>query len=133
MVISDLIQATPVTLSDNARTVLERRYLLRDESGAVVETPEEIGTLWGTINREAIHEDIREHYLKPAQERGIPVETLIDRSGRFVELAERFAPHWLAESRAVARAAEVHDTEVRHDQADIDLIQRTAFYPFRKQ
>ncbi len=42
MVISDLIQATPVTLGDNARTVLERRYLLRDETGAVVETPEEM-------------------------------------------------------------------------------------------
>ncbi|MBT5774252.1 MAG: adenosylcobalamin-dependent ribonucleoside-diphosphate reductase [Dehalococcoidia bacterium] len=42
MVISNLIQATPVMLSDNARTVLERRYLLRDESGAVIETPEEM-------------------------------------------------------------------------------------------
>ena len=42
MVISDLIQVTPVKLGDNARTVLERRYLQRDESGALVETPEEM-------------------------------------------------------------------------------------------
>ena len=42
MVISDLIRATPVTLGDNARTVLERRYLLRDDSGALIETPEEM-------------------------------------------------------------------------------------------
>ncbi|MBM4416067.1 MAG: adenosylcobalamin-dependent ribonucleoside-diphosphate reductase [Chloroflexi bacterium] len=32
----------PVTLSDNARTVLERRYLLRDAAHALVETPEQL-------------------------------------------------------------------------------------------
>ena len=72
-------------------------------------TPEEIGTAWGKINREAIHEDIQKHYLEPAKNRGISTETLIDRSERFVELAEQFAPHWLAEARAVARAAEVDE------------------------
>ncbi len=72
-------------------------------------TPEEIGTIWGRINREAIHEDIREHYLKPAGKQGISIATLIERSERFVELAERFAPHWLTEARAVAQAAEVDE------------------------
>ena len=42
MVASDLIRTTPLTLSENARTVLERRYLLRDDAGAVVETPEQL-------------------------------------------------------------------------------------------
>ena len=32
----------PIALSSNARTVLERRYLLRDASGAVAETPEQL-------------------------------------------------------------------------------------------
>ena len=32
----------PVALSDNARIVLERRYLAKDEHGSVVETPEEL-------------------------------------------------------------------------------------------
>ena len=31
-----------VTLSDNARTVLEKRYLKKDENGKVIETPEEM-------------------------------------------------------------------------------------------
>ena len=34
--------ARPIALSSNARTVLERRYLLRDASGAVAETPEQL-------------------------------------------------------------------------------------------
>ena len=42
MVTSPRLIAHPVALSDNARTVLERRYLLRDPEGAVVETPEEL-------------------------------------------------------------------------------------------
>jgi ribonucleoside-diphosphate reductase alpha chain len=42
MVASDLIRTTPLTLGENARTVLERRYLLRDDAGAVVETPEQL-------------------------------------------------------------------------------------------
>ena len=40
MVAAQDIRTTPVALTANARTVLERRYLLRDERGAVVETPE---------------------------------------------------------------------------------------------
>lgn len=34
--------ATPATLSQNARTVLEKRYLVKDKSGRSVETPEEM-------------------------------------------------------------------------------------------
>ena len=34
--------ATPATLSQNARTVLEKRYLVKDRSGKPVETPEEM-------------------------------------------------------------------------------------------
>ena len=41
MVASTLL-THPVVLSENARTVLERRYLLRSASGAVVETPEQL-------------------------------------------------------------------------------------------
>ncbi|MDA1147468.1 MAG: adenosylcobalamin-dependent ribonucleoside-diphosphate reductase [Chloroflexi bacterium] len=42
MVATDHIRTAPVTLTGNAGTVLERRYLLRDDRGAVVETPEEL-------------------------------------------------------------------------------------------
>ncbi len=34
--------ATPATLSQNARTVLDKRYLVKDKSGKSVETPEEM-------------------------------------------------------------------------------------------
>ncbi|MCA9847085.1 MAG: hypothetical protein KC472_03870, partial [Dehalococcoidia bacterium] len=42
MVTTADLRLTPVTLTDNARTVLERRYLLRDAEGNVRETPEEL-------------------------------------------------------------------------------------------
>ncbi|MEZ4503235.1 MAG: adenosylcobalamin-dependent ribonucleoside-diphosphate reductase [Dehalococcoidia bacterium] len=40
MVATPRVTRHPVDLSSNARTVLERRYLLRDAAGEVVETPE---------------------------------------------------------------------------------------------
>ncbi len=42
MVTTRRVIPSPVALTDNARTVLERRYLLRDESGEVTETPEQL-------------------------------------------------------------------------------------------
>jgi ribonucleoside-diphosphate reductase alpha chain len=42
MVATDGIRTHPIELPENARTVLERRYLLRDGDGAVVETAEEL-------------------------------------------------------------------------------------------
>jgi len=42
VVASSQVITHPVALSENARTVLERRYLLRDASGAVIETPEQL-------------------------------------------------------------------------------------------
>ncbi|MDO9445934.1 MAG: adenosylcobalamin-dependent ribonucleoside-diphosphate reductase, partial [Dehalococcoidia bacterium] len=40
MVATEDLRITPVALTENARTVLERRYLLRDAQGIVVETAE---------------------------------------------------------------------------------------------
>ncbi|MCC6237940.1 MAG: adenosylcobalamin-dependent ribonucleoside-diphosphate reductase [Dehalococcoidia bacterium] len=40
MVVDSHVERHPVELTDNARTVLERRYLLRDPEGMVAETPE---------------------------------------------------------------------------------------------
>ena len=42
MVATEPIRTTPVALTGNAETVLERRYLLRDDGGAVVETAEQL-------------------------------------------------------------------------------------------
>ncbi len=49
MVAAHDLLLTPVGLTDNARTVLERRYLLRDAAGALVETAEEM------LARVAVH------------------------------------------------------------------------------
>ncbi|RLT38761.1 MAG: hypothetical protein DWI58_14500, partial [Chloroflexi bacterium] len=40
MIASSEVRISPVALTENARTVLERRYLLRDSAGALVETAE---------------------------------------------------------------------------------------------
>ncbi len=45
--------ATPATLSKNARTVLEKRYLVKDKSGKPVETPEAMFWRVATIVAEA--------------------------------------------------------------------------------
>ena len=42
MVATPHVTRGPVALSDNARTVLARRYLLRDADGEVIETPAEL-------------------------------------------------------------------------------------------
>jgi len=81
----------------------------RIETVTLAGTPEQIGTLWGKINCAAIREDMEEYYLAPAKEKNISTDTLIERSERFVELAQEYAPHWLTEARAIARAAEIDD------------------------
>lgn len=72
-------------------------------------TPEQIGTIWGKMNKEIIVRDMNTHYLKRAAEAGISKETLIERSAAYVRIAEKIAPHWLAEARAIARAAGVDE------------------------
>ena len=69
--------------------------------------PLEIGKQWGTINCEAIRHDLQEYYVTPAAARGLAHEELIRRSRKFVALAQRHAPHWLEETRAIAEAAGV--------------------------
>ncbi len=68
-------------------------------------SPEQIGTTWGRVNKDIIVRDMADTYLRRAQEEGISVKTLIERSAEFRRFALRNAPHWLEEIRATARAA----------------------------
>jgi len=70
-------------------------------------SPRKIGQTWGRVNRQAIQDDMQEYYLGPAQKQGITPAELMRRSEKFVQLAQKLAPHWLEEARAIARAAEV--------------------------
>ena len=70
-------------------------------------TPEQIGALWGRINRTAVREDMEKYYLARARKSKIPTGTLLRRAECFVELSKRFAPHWLTEARTIAKAADV--------------------------
>jgi hypothetical protein len=72
-------------------------------------TPEQIGTIWGKMNKETIVRDMGTHYLQRAAAAGISKETLIERSAAYVRIAKEIAPHWLAEARAIARAAGVDE------------------------
>ena len=89
--------------------VLTAQVAFTDEVGMVrlAGTPDEIGTIWGEINKDAIAHDIEAAYLKRAAAAGISRETLIERSAASVRIIEEIAPHWLEEARAVARAAGV--------------------------
>jgi hypothetical protein len=100
------------------RTLLVLAAVTLASSGALAQggqmirlsgTPEEIGTLWGEMNKDIIVRDVDATYLKKAAEAGISREILIERSALFVEIAERLAPHWLVEGRAIARAAGVDE------------------------
>ena len=80
----------------------------RDASTAVElrGTPAEIGETWGTVNRQAVR-DAMQRYLAKASTEKLSQETLLRRAEAFVQIAERIAPHWIEEARAIARAAEV--------------------------
>lgn len=67
-------------------------------------TPAQVGERWGTVNRQAIENAI-ERYLAKAKTEKLSQETLIERAQPFVEIVKRVAPHWIEESRAIARAA----------------------------
>ena len=70
-------------------------------------TPRQIGTNWGKINKKIILRDLDAAYLKPAAAAGISKETLIERSAAYVRIAAKIAPHWLEQTRAIARAVDV--------------------------
>lgn len=53
MPVSSTPPATPATLSKNARTVLEKRYLVKDATGKPVETPEDMFWRVATVVAEA--------------------------------------------------------------------------------
>ncbi len=72
-------------------------------------TPEQVGTAWGTLNKDVVVRDMKATYLDKAAEAGLSRETLIERSAAFVRIAEEAAPHWLEEARAIARSAGVDE------------------------
>ncbi len=91
--------------------VLAAHHACAGEAGMVrlAGTPEQIGTKWGEMNREIIVSDMDATYLRRAEKANISRETLIERSALFVRFAEKYAPHWLAEAQATARAAGVDE------------------------
>ena len=70
-------------------------------------TGEQIGTAWGELNKENIVRDMEADFLKRAEAAGISREALLQRANGYVRIVEQIAPHWLAEARAIARAAGV--------------------------
>ncbi len=72
-------------------------------------TPEQIGTAWGEMNKEAIIRDMDAKYSKRAAEAGISKETLIERGKKAVGIISQIAPHWHDEARAIARAADLDE------------------------
>lgn len=72
-------------------------------------TPEQIGTIWGEINKDVIARDVDVAYVKRAAAAGISRETLLERSAASLRIIGEIAPHWIVEARATARAAGVDE------------------------
>jgi len=68
-------------------------------------SPEAIGALWGKTNAASIRADFEQYFIEPARKANISDGMLIERSGKFVEIAREIAPHWLTEAEAIADAA----------------------------
>lgn len=72
-------------------------------------TPVEVGHTWGAMNKQAILRDIGSQYLKKGAEAGLSEEELIERGKPFARIVANIAPHWLEESKAIARAAGIRE------------------------
>src|SRR6478609_1137098 len=82
----------PVTLSSNARTVLEKRYLVKDKTGKPTETPEELFWRVATVvaeadarygaNEEAVKQVAEEFYALMTQRRFEPNSPTLMNAGR---------------------------------------------------
>lgn len=70
-------------------------------------TPQQIGAIWGEMNKENIVRALESDYLKRAAAAGVSRETLLERAAASLRIVEQIAPHWLEEARATARAAGV--------------------------
>src|SRR5918996_5398025 len=82
----------PVTLTANARTVLEKRYLIKDEKGKPVEQPEDLFWRVATVVAEAdrrygasdgaVNEVAEQFYFLMTQRRFIPNSPTLMNAGR---------------------------------------------------
>lgn len=72
-------------------------------------SPEQIGGIWGEMNKGAIIRDMDATYLRRAAEAGIARDTLIERGKEYNRIVDEIAPHWHEETRAIARAAGVDE------------------------
>jgi len=97
LLLSAIALTSPVGLADGPSMV------------RVAGTPEQIGKIWGEMNKDVIARDMNATYLKKAAEAGISREVLIARSAAFVRISKEIAPHWLEEAAATARAAGVDE------------------------
>ena len=92
-----------------AALIAARAHADKEDIVRVAGTPEQVGTIWGALNKEIIVRDMDATYLEKAAKAGISRQTLIERSAAFVRIAEDIAPHWLVEARATAKAAGVDE------------------------
>ncbi|MBN1351394.1 hypothetical protein JXJ21_18400 [candidate division KSB1 bacterium] len=94
-------------LSAASITANTSREDMEPECVLLAGTPQQVGTLWGKLNKTAIQADLERAFLAPAREHQISDKTLIKRSKRFIEISREIAPHWLEEAVAIAGAADV--------------------------
>lgn len=71
--------------------------------------PAEVGRVLGTINKEQIAHDLEVDFLKKAAAKQLSPELMIQRAQPAIRIVEKVAPHWIEESRAIARAAGVSE------------------------
>lgn len=80
----------------------ERCRLIRLEG-----TPRDVGKAFGRANADDIRDDVQRFFQEVRDLEGINARQLVKAGRAYVTLVERYAPYWLEEAEALARAAGV--------------------------
>lgn len=70
-------------------------------------TPEEIGKIWGKINKEKIKEYLEE-FLADYKSKGLTEQDILEKAQKYNEIASKIAPWWSKEAYAAAKSAGVN-------------------------
>ena len=64
-------------------------------------SPKQVGQTFGSVNRSAVRRDVREFYRLLKETERISKRKMLSAGKHYLELVERYAPHWFAEAEGI--------------------------------